>query len=300
MKVLVGVDGSAGGFAAVRLAGRVIDPARDQIALYYTPPQIHSRDAGPEICERARTALAEAIFAEARADLPDGLADGAETILGTQNPREGLLAAAEESRAGLIVVGARGAGRIEKLVLGSVSGSLVRQAHVPVLVVRPSEASPAQAPLRVLLAFDGSPDGHRAVRFAASLHWPTDTSVVAAGVIESLLAGAVPTWLEEKARSADAEAMAQAWVREHEADREHKNEELHQLCQALPGVFASAKCLVAEGHPAEQILRLITAERINIVVVGAHGMGAAERLLIGSTAEKVLSMAPCSVLVVRS
>jgi nucleotide-binding universal stress UspA family protein len=300
MKVLVGVDGSAGGFAAVRSAGRVVDPAHDQVVLYYTPPQIHARNAGPDICERARTALADAIFAEARGDLPATLAASAEVIVGTQNPRQGLLAAAEQSHAGMIVVGARGAGRIEKLLLGSVSTAVVRQAHVPVLVVRPSESSAVQAPLRVLLAFDGSPDAHRAARFAASLNWPADTSVVAADVIESLLAGAVPTWLEEKARSADAEAMAQAWVREHDADREHKEEQLHELCHALPGVFAAAKCVVAEGHPAEQLLRLVAAERINLVVVGAHGMGAAERLLIGSTAEKVLSMAHCSVLVVRS
>jgi nucleotide-binding universal stress UspA family protein len=300
MKVLVGVDGSAGGFAAVRLAGRLVDPAHDQIVLYYTPPEIHARGAGPDICERARTALADAIFAEARGDLPEVVAASLETILGEQNPRRGVLAAAEQSHAGMIVVGARGAGRIEKLLLGSVSTAVMRQSHVPVLVARPSETSPAHTPLRVLLAFDGSPDAHRAARFAASLNWPADTSVVATGVIESLLAGAVPTWLEEKARSADADAMAQAWVREHEADREHTQEQLHELCQGLPGVFTAAKCVVAEGHPAEQILRLIAAERINLVVVGAHGMGAAERLLIGSTAEKVLSMATCSVLVVRS
>ncbi len=53
MKVLVGVDGSAGGFAAVRLAGRLVDPAGDKIVLYYTPPEIHSREADAEICERA-------------------------------------------------------------------------------------------------------------------------------------------------------------------------------------------------------------------------------------------------------
>ncbi len=280
--------------------GGVIDAAHDQIVLYYTPPQIHARDAGPEICERARTALADAIFAEARSDLSDDIAAKSETIVGTQNPRQGLLSAAEQSQVGMIVVGARGAGRIEKLLLGSVSTAVVRQAHMPVLVVRQAETSPPQAPLRVLLASDGSPEVLRAAHFAADLHWPEDTSVVVTGVIESLLAGAVPTWLEEKARSADAEAMAQAWVREHESDREHKQEELQQLCQSLSGVFASAKCVVAEGHPAEQILRLIAAERVNVVVMGAHGMGVAERLLIGSTAEKVLSLAHCSVLVVRS
>ncbi len=152
----------------------------------------------------------------------------------------------------------------------------------------------------MLVACDGSDEGRRAATFAAGLHWPSDTSVVVAAVIEPLLAGTVPAWLEEKARSVDAEAMAQAWAREHKADRDHTEQELHQLCQTLPGTFSSAKTIVAEGHPAEQILRLIGAERINLVVMGAHGTGAAERLLIGSTAEKILVHASCSALVVHA
>jgi len=300
MKVLFGVDGSPGGFAAVQQGGRLMDPARDQAVLYYTPPQIHARDATPEICERARTALADAIFAEARADLPEGLRDTAATIVGQQHPRQGLLIAAEEAQAGLIAVGARGVGRMEKLLLGSVSWSVVRSSHIPVLVVRQAESSPPQTPFRVLLAYDGSDSGEEASRFAGQLRWPADTSIAAMTVIESMLAGAVPTWLEEKARSADAEAMAQAWVREHEEEKQHKQEELSQFCRTLPAVFQAAKTIVAEGHPAEQILRLIGAERSNLVVLGAHGVGAIERFLIGSTSERVLAHAPCSVLVVRS
>ena len=53
MKVLIGVDGSVGGFAAVRQAGRLMDPARDQAVLYYTPPEIRVGNAEPEVAERA-------------------------------------------------------------------------------------------------------------------------------------------------------------------------------------------------------------------------------------------------------
>jgi len=300
MKVLIGVDGSAESFAAVRKAGRVLDAAQDQAVLYYTPPEIRARNTSPEICARARNALAEAIFAEAGADLPDALRGSVSTIVGTQAARHGLLAAAEESHADMIAVGARGAGRMEKLLLGSVSTAVVRGAHVPVLVVRQGEDTAQQAPLRVLLTYDGSDCSRHMAEFVARLHWPSDTVIVAVGVIESLLAGAVPSWLEEQARSADAEAMAQAWVREHEAEKQQKLDELNQYCQSLPGLFQSAKTVVAEGHPAEQILRTIAAERINLVVMGAHGHSAIERLLIGSTSERVLSHAPCSVLIVRS
>jgi nucleotide-binding universal stress UspA family protein len=43
---------------------------------------------------------------------------------------------AEEVRAGLIVIGSRGLGPLRRALMGSVSDSVVRHAHCPVLVVR--------------------------------------------------------------------------------------------------------------------------------------------------------------------
>jgi nucleotide-binding universal stress UspA family protein len=43
--------------------------------------------------------------------------------------------AAEDIGAGLVVVGSRGRGPIKRAVMGSVSDSVVRHAHCPVLVV---------------------------------------------------------------------------------------------------------------------------------------------------------------------
>jgi nucleotide-binding universal stress UspA family protein len=51
-------------------------------------------------------------------------------------PDEGILAVGEEVGAGLIVLGSRGLGGIKRALMGSVSDSVVRHAHCPVLVVR--------------------------------------------------------------------------------------------------------------------------------------------------------------------
>jgi nucleotide-binding universal stress UspA family protein len=51
-------------------------------------------------------------------------------------PVEEIVALAEETGAGLIVLGSRGVGGVGRAIMGSVSESVVRHAHCPVLVLR--------------------------------------------------------------------------------------------------------------------------------------------------------------------
>ena len=57
---------------------------------------------------------------------------------------------------------------------------------------------------------------------------------------------------------------------------------------------------LAEGDPAEEILRLAAALRSNLVVMGTHGRTGLGRFLTGSVAEEVLRNAICPVLVVKT
>lgn len=302
MKVLIGVDGSSGGFAAVRQVGQLLSAERDQVGFYYSPPEVRVAlpgDSGPEILQRARQALADAVFAEARQQLPEPLAAGAELLIGSKPPKQGLLLEAEQWKADLVVTGARGLGSLAQLLLGSVSRSVVHHAHVPVLVVRPNPEHRARQPFRVLLAWDGSEATRQAAALLERFTWPAGAEGRVITVVESLVVGEVPEWLQERARSADAEAMAQAWVREHDAEKQRTREELRAWCGQLPAPFRGREPLVVEGSPAEQILQAIAREGIDLVVLGTHGKGAIERLLIGSTSDKLLQHAGCSVLLVR-
>ena len=302
MRVLIAVDGSADGFAAVRQVGQLLAAQRDQVAIVYSPPEVHvGAGSAPaaEIIDRARAALADSVFDEAAQRLPDGLCESLERITGGRHPRKAILTACEQWRADMIVVGARGLGPIGQALVGSVSRGVAHSAHVPVLVARDAAARPSSEGYRVLVAYDNSPSSEHAVEVMTRLTLPGHTIGRVLTVIESMFAGEVPEWLEKQARDADSEAMAQAWVREHDEELREAGETLTELIPRLPEGFHGHEPIVREGHPSEQILETIAEEQIDLVVLGARGHGMIQRLLVGSTSERVLAHAPCSVLLVR-
>lgn len=56
---------------------------------------------------------------------------------------------------------------------------------------------------------------------------------------------------------------------------------------------------IAWGEPFVNIVRYARDNQIDLIVMGTHGRGAVEHMLLGSVAEKVLRKAPCPVLTVR-
>jgi universal stress protein A len=55
---------------------------------------------------------------------------------------------------------------------------------------------------------------------------------------------------------------------------------------------------VTDGAPAAEIVSYATENAIDLIVLGAHGHGFFDRLLVGSVAERVARHAPCAVLMV--
>jgi nucleotide-binding universal stress UspA family protein len=54
------------------------------------------------------------------------------------------------------------------------------------------------------------------------------------------------------------------------------------------------------GYSSTEILRLAKENEFDLIVMGAHGLTGLAHVLFGSTAERVVRKAPCSVLTVRS
>ena len=64
--------------------------------------------------------------------------------------------------------------------------------------------------------------------------------------------------------------------------------------------FPSGKKIVKMGSPKSMITKeIIPEENIDLIVVGATGLGAVERILMGSVSEFIIRHATCDVLVTR-
>ena len=82
--------------------------------------------------------------------------------------------------------------------------------------------------------------------------------------------------------------------------RDYLDEALSQLRDLLPASFTGTCEVQAEsGHPAEVIVRMARERAVDLIVMGTHGRTGLPHVLMGSVAEKVVRLAPCSVLIVR-
>jgi nucleotide-binding universal stress UspA family protein len=72
-----------------------------------------------------------------------------------------------------------------------------------------------------------------------------------------------------------------------------------RLVEVVTRLEIKADRLVEEGPPPERIVAVAEQIEARLVVVGTEGGGGLRRMLLGSVAEDVLRLAPCSVLLVR-
>jgi nucleotide-binding universal stress UspA family protein len=295
MRVFIAVDGSDGSFEAIDQVAPLLRGDRDQLAIYCRPPQVRTSGDQPHDAAHARSALAEAILAEADKRLPDDLRTQRESIVGEHDPRHEIVSAAEKWSADLIVMGARGLSLFQRLLLGSVSRAVVHQSKVPVWIAR---RRPAGTKHSVLVTCERPSLAAAPARLLTQFDWPADTSFTLLTVCTSLVAGRVPEWLQNQPRSPDVEAMVRHWVREHDVEIENQHSQLQEVLRGSPQPLHGARAVVVEGDPANEILNAVAAEKHDLVVVGANRKRSIATAIFGSTSEAVIQHASCSVLVV--
>lgn len=147
MKVLLATDGTKHGEAAAAMIGKLRLGGEDSVKVIsvvdMAVPLAVDIYGGylPDTAELEKTARESAgkVVEDAMADLTaklqsDGVTIEGDVLFGSPDSR--IVETAEDMHADMIVIGSHGYKRWERLLLGSVSNSVVQHAHCTVMVVR--------------------------------------------------------------------------------------------------------------------------------------------------------------------
>ena len=285
--VVVGADGSPASNAAVCWAARDAAMRNVQLTIVHVvstdvatwPPMpypdtwaVWQEDEGRKILAAAHKIADESVTGERK------LTVKSEIVFSTPVPTMVEMSAEAE----MIVVGSSGRGALARVLLGSVSSSLVRRARCPVAIIRdedPLMPDPLHAP--VLLGIDGSPASEAAVAVAFDEASRRGVELIALHAWSDLEVVELPglNW-------SAVEAEAQVLLAERLAGWQER----------YPGV--TVRRVVVCDRPARQLVE--RSQTAQLVVVGSHGRGGVTGVLLGSVSNAVVHAVRMPLIVARS
>ena len=279
--VVVGLDGSASAHAA--FAHGAWEANRRGVPLRLVHAQLPTYGLDPVDRRHGHAVLAEcelkAHMAFPRLTVSASLVSG--------SPAGALV---DESRdAALVVVGSRGLGGFEGLLLGSVGTQLAAHSRCPVIVIRPTGepgnlgVGPPRRP--VVIGVDGVPESESALAFAFD-------QASARGVP---LIALYAWWMLPVANLGPTN-------RRHYDLSEAEDEAHRMLSEAAAGwrdKYPEVETQLVAAHSINPTVALLAAGRdAGLLVVSRHGGNTLTRLLIGSVGDSVVRQAACPVAVV--
>jgi len=270
---------------ALKGSGYFVPARRDSSLL----PGVTPREHRPLSVGKVLTALIEQL--EAR-----GVRARGTQVAGS--PAKKILDAIALEQAELVVMGTHGRQGVARFLLGSVSERVARDSPVPVLVCRaptqPSGAaaqgagSEAPAPIKrlrnILVPTDFEPGSEDAVRTAFAL---------------ADQVGAVVHLLHAYRPVVTALANGMGTI-EYAALHRQARERVGQAALPHHGSEALGQCLAVMGDPYLTIVETAERLRAELIVLGSRGRPGSKRGAVGSVAQKVLSAAPCEVLLAKA
>lgn len=219
-------------------------------------------------------------------DAEVGAAVNAEVRIG--NPFTELVEACRAHSADLLVMGAKGS-RNEPHRIGVITAKCVRKAPVDVLVVRED----AQGPFKQIVAcVDFSENSAKAVQCALHIAQQDGGALDCLHVFQSALAMSLDYggFAPSLPATYDPEAVTN-W-------RKDLAVFLEPLTRQA-GEVKVAQHVTERVNIREAILDHVSETHATLVVLGTNGKTGLREMLIGTTAEKIVQHAPCSILAVK-
>lgn len=279
--IIAGVDGSPESLRAASLAWRIARAADAQCLLVHAVPDVWAPGAmaplvnSPDVIDMLASEMRQQLAKEIGSEVPAAIRN--RLVARPGRPGVVLEQVAREYGAGLVVVGSRHHGALARGLGGSTAHHLVRTSTAPVLVVDAS----GRAPQRILVATELSAAASATLSTARRYAELFDAQIRIVHVLEpAKFPTVVPLSLDET------------------VFEERSRAEFDRLVELeLPGVPPDDR-VVRPGCADEEIAEEAAAWRADLLVIGSHGKGWIDRLLIGSTTERLLNRLPTALLVV--
>jgi len=210
-------------------------------------------------------------------DAPDGV-----TTVRSDHPASGIMVAAQDRDADLIVLGRRGSGGFPSLPIGTTAHGVAAACGRPVVVVPPgSKEADRRLIERVVVGVDGLPGSREAAAWA--VRHVSDAEFTAVHALE--VAPAFAQGGDEDGRIYDVvRARAVALMKE-------------QWTRPFVDGGVGADLVVEEGGPAEVVLGTAAKADADLVVIGRREH-LPMRGTLGGVSQRVLAYAPCAALMV--
>jgi nucleotide-binding universal stress UspA family protein len=201
----------------------------------------------------------------------------------TGSPEDEVVRVAEEHHASPIVLGGKPRTGLQR-VLGHVAERVVRYAHAPVLVARPGKHTN-----KILVATDFSKGSTHAMEIAGSL--------MKTGSIEGVLLHVMQR--PSTAISDVVGPFGSPWMPPAKGAMDELGRLGETTLEGLAKQYGFARWEQLEGDPAATIAARAESLDAEMVIMGSRGRTGLVRLVLGSTAEKVIRESVRSVLVTR-
>jgi nucleotide-binding universal stress UspA family protein len=193
-----------------------------------------------------------------------------------------VIALCKEIDADLLVVGSRGLGTVQRILMGSQSEEIVHHAQVPVLVIRGAEDF--WPPARIVIGEDFSDDARKAGELVAAIG-----KLYGA---QGLLVYSHPDLPEVPPGETRSRVENLTEMRERdESMLEDRARELEEILGSRP------ETRISGGYPANVLLEASQEVRPSLVAVGSRGLAGLIRTRLGSVSTKVVTAARGPVLI---